>query len=212
MFSKSDIAELDSITFEFNFKITGGEQWQSISDVTDPEHIAHILSSDQKQNFSSEMQQQRETLSDFMETVRTEMANISSQLNDLRNVVMEDQKNEEINGLDAVNERIDSLEMNLNRFMKEREQRKDQESSELAAVRRWMNTVVKLPQYMDLFIENGFEDLSVIQDLTIDDLMEMGIEKKGHRMKIVKCIAKLKESPSKSRSKGTAEGSAWICH
>ena len=178
MFSKSDIAELESVTFEFNFKITGGEQWQSNSDVTDPEHIAHILSSDQKQNFSSEMQQQRETLSDFMETVRTEMANISSQLNDLRNVVMEEQKNEEINGLDAVNERIDSLEMNLNRFMKEREQRKDQESSELAAVRRWMNTVVKLPQYMDMFIENGFEDLSVIQDLTIDDLMEMGIEKK----------------------------------
>ena len=63
---------------------------------------------------------------------------------------------------------------------------------------------------MDLFIENGFEDLWVIQDLTIDDLVEMWIGKKGHRMKIAKCIAKLKESASKPRRKGTAEGFAWI--
>ena len=105
------------------------------------------------------------------------MADIKSQLNDLRNVVIKEQKNEEINGLDALNERIDSLEINLRRLM-QRDHRQDRINSTLAAVRRWMNTVVELPQYMDMFIENGFEDLSVIQDLTIDDLMEMGIEKK----------------------------------
>ena len=69
-----------------------------------------------------------------------------------------------------------------------------------------MNTEGKLSQHMDLFIENGFEDLWVIQDLAIAHLMEMEIEKKGQRMK----IAKLKEYASKARRDGTAEGSAWI--
>merc|ERR1711951_177813 len=65
------------------------------------------------------------------------------------------------------------------------------ETNELAAVRRWMVKEVKLPQYMDLFVENGFQDLSVIQALTMNDLLEMGIDKKGHRIKITQSISKM---------------------
>ena len=112
--------------------------------------------------------------------------------------------------MNEMNDRISGLEMNMNRIMMDKMYRNEHENSDLVAVRRWMKTVVKLPQYLDLFIENGFEDLSVIQTLTVNDLMEMGIEKKGHRIKIVQCIAKLQASGSGYQKPKTDEGAAWI--
>ena len=41
-------------------------------------------------------------------------------------------------------------------------------------------------------MKNGFENLSVIQQLGVNDLEEMEIEKKGHRLQIVLAIAKMK--------------------
>ena len=78
-----------------------------------------------------------------MKTVSNEMANINSQLNELRNMVTDERNNDKIDGLNAMKESIETLEMNMNQLMKEREQTKDQGSSELAAVRRWMSTTVK---------------------------------------------------------------------
>ena len=105
--------------------------------------------------------------------------------------------------------RMQRLEMRMDQLVNDREHRMNDESPELVAVRRWMNTVVKLPQYLDLFIDNGFEDLSVIQALTVNDLQVMGIEKRGHQIKILQCIAKLKAATTGNAAK-THEGSAWI--
>ena len=63
----------------------------------------------------------------------------------------------------------------------------------------WMVNVVKLPQYLDVFIENGYEEASVIQTLTPCDLHEMGIDKKGHQIKILQTIENLNDPTEPSK-------------
>ena len=118
--------------------------------------------------------------------------------------------NHKNDGISDITERMDRLEMNMSRFMADSRRNDDPKKRTLEAVRKWMETSVQLPEYLDLFIENGFDHLSVIQTLTIDDLLEMGIEKKGHRIRIVQAIAKLKASELGIQKRSTAEGASWI--
>ena len=60
-------------------------------------------------------------------------------------------------------------------------------------MRGWLSSVVKLPDYFDIFVSNGFDDLSIIQEIQNEnDLIELGIEKKGHRLKLMREIQKLR--------------------
>lgn len=58
--------------------------------------------------------------------------------------------------------------------------------------RKWLKDAVQLPQYLNLFIGQGFDCLDGVQRLTDCDLQEMGICKKGHRNKILVYINGLK--------------------
>ena len=51
---------------------------------------------------------------------------------------------------------------------------------------------MKLPQYFELLIENGFEDMESMRDITVEHLREMGIDKEGHRLKLMKRVATLR--------------------
>jgi len=53
-------------------------------------------------------------------------------------------------------------------------------------VHRWFRERVKLPQYAQLFEDEGFDDLESIRDATESDLVAMGIDKVGHRKRILK--------------------------
>ena len=61
------------------------------------------------------------------------------------------------------------------------------------AVKSWLKHTVRLSQYIDNFIKNGFDDIEVIQEtMSMDDLDEIGIKKLGHKKKIMLFIDKLK--------------------
>ena len=66
------------------------------------------------------------------------------------------------------------------------------EETEEMKLKKWMEEEVKLPQYFELLKEDGFDDLESVQDVADDDLKAMGIDKTGHRKKILKFVAKLK--------------------
>ena len=66
------------------------------------------------------------------------------------------------------------------------------EETEEMKLKKWMEDEVKLPQYFELLKEDGFDDLESVQDVTEDDLKAMGINKTGHRRKIIKFVTKLK--------------------
>ncbi len=57
-------------------------------------------------------------------------------------------------------------------------------------IKKWLNETVKLGQYFELLIKNGYDTFESIYDITFNDLAEIGINKMGHR-KIIKYISKL---------------------
>ena len=66
------------------------------------------------------------------------------------------------------------------------------EDTERMKFKKWMENKVKLPQYFELLIDNGFEDMYSVTNITMEHLREIGIDKMGHRLKLMKSIAALK--------------------
>ena len=56
---------------------------------------------------------------------------------------------------------------------------------------------MKLPQYFQLFMDQGIEDLESVGDITMNDLKEMGIDMIGHRNKIMKYARQLNQPNKK---------------
>ena len=63
-------------------------------------------------------------------------------------------------------------------------------ASEESQVKEWLTNEVKLPQYFEALKDDGFDDMESVQDVTEDDLKAIGIDKTGHRRKILKYAAK----------------------
>lgn len=62
-------------------------------------------------------------------------------------------------------------------------------------LRRWLTDEVALPQYVHVFVDNGFEDLVAVQTLNMDILDALdGIEKIGHKLRILKFVEDLRHS------------------
>eukprot|EP01083_Nonionella_stella_P270765 917031_1 len=61
-------------------------------------------------------------------------------------------------------------------------------------LKSWFDEKVQLPQYYQVFVENGIDKLSILKLVTINELNEMKITKIGHRIKILHEIEKLNSS------------------
>lgn len=48
----------------------------------------------------------------------------------------------------------------------------------------WLSTI-GLPQYQRKLSENGYDSISIVRDLTWEDLQEIGITKLGHQKKMM---------------------------
>ena len=64
------------------------------------------------------------------------------------------------------------------------------------SVKQWLSSKCLLPQYYDKFIQNGFEDISIIKLITDTQqiLHQLGIKKVGHKLKIAHEIKMLQQS------------------
>merc|ERR1712154_266142 len=79
----------------------------------------------------------------------------------------------------------------------EKEEVQDAES----AVRVWLAETVRLPQYFETLIAAGFDDLDSVAEIRFEDLNELGVQKLGHKRKLMKAIERLQ--PQRE--------DAWIC-
>eukprot|EP01084_Bolivina_argentea_P033609 62150_1 len=62
-------------------------------------------------------------------------------------------------------------------------------------VQLWLNETVRLPQYYNAFVNNGYTSLHIIKGITSQqDLIDIGIHLKGHQVKIMTEIKLLKNS------------------
>ncbi|TRZ02806.1 hypothetical protein DNTS_017688 [Danionella cerebrum] len=69
----------------------------------------------------------------------------------------------------------------------------------------WLN-IIGLPQYQKKLAENGYDSISIVQDITWEDLQEIGITKLGHQKKLMLAVKKLNDlrRARKSQSEGQA--------
>ena len=117
------------------------------------------------------------------------------------------------NNLDRYVQRIESLESELSKLKQQlnrtnrrishssitlRDSKSDTiidsealEATEELIVKQWLVDEVKLPQYFEALKEGGFDDMESVYYVTEDDLKAMGINKPGHRRKILIYAAKL---------------------
>ncbi|KAK3519794.1 hypothetical protein QTP70_004954 [Hemibagrus guttatus] len=56
----------------------------------------------------------------------------------------------------------------------------------------WLNAI-GLPQYHKELLENGYDSINIVRDLTWEDLQEIGITKLGHQKKIMLAVKKLSD-------------------
>ena len=73
--------------------------------------------------------------------------------------------------------------------------KQEQDDNEMAV---WFRQTLKLPQYLELFESEGFDELEMLSDLNDALLKELGINKMGHRMRILKAIKKLNAQTSEN--------------
>ena len=119
-----------------------------------------------------------------------------------RKSAVEEHKSQIQQRFQSMEDQIDSLKAALEAQSSEIKQlRKDMMSSqgiqcsqenEASELQKWMENEVKLPQYFELLIENGFEDMESMRDITMEHLREMGMDKIGHRLKLMKSVATLR--------------------
>eukprot|EP01084_Bolivina_argentea_P121134 214709_1 len=66
----------------------------------------------------------------------------------------------------------------------------------------WLTNDLKLPQYIDMFVYNGFDEMNtVIHTINLDTLVQLGMKKIGHRQKVmVRINAMKKEMKEKQQS------------
>eukprot|EP01084_Bolivina_argentea_P262209 443362_1 len=111
--------------------------------------------------------------------IKNEIANLLIESEDKQNKYL---KNEILRIEKHVNKLINgNYKININNNNKNNNILSEQEK-----VEKWFNEIIKLPQYSKIFIEQGFDSLDSIIDITKDDLIGMGIEKIGHQRKIIK--------------------------
>eukprot|EP01083_Nonionella_stella_P087459 243347_1 len=116
-----------------------------------------------------------------------------SQLSDTIQQIQLDESKEDPNTLQMseMMKQMSVLRQQMNEVLSANSQPKQRSNPDHERVRKWLRNEVNLEQYYALFIENGFEDLESIKSLNMEILNMMQIDKIGHKMKILRCVAKL---------------------
>merc|ERR1711879_1036026 len=88
---------------------------------------------------------------------------------------------------------IDDIRKSVNRLQSKGAMKVDSDAEKF---KQWLEGTVKLGEYYDLFVENGVENLSVVQMFGMEELTMIGIKKIGHRLQLKKAIDVLKRNGS----------------
>eukprot|EP01083_Nonionella_stella_P275549 935863_1 len=145
------------------------------------------------ESLSTNAQQMQNTLHSLSKAIENQN-NKTDQLTE-RVSNLEESKEEHTNlQMNEMMKQMAVLQQQMNGLLSANSQPKQKVKAKRETVRKWLKNEVDLEQYHALFIENGFEDLQSIKALNMDILNMMQIDKIGHKMKILRCVAKLNHS------------------
>lgn len=92
--------------------------------------------------------------------------------------------------IDQLEKRVSALEkvIGILHNKKSRTSITNSKNPHLTQFEDWLVNTMYLGQYYDIFVDNGFDAMISVCELKDRDLINMGINKKGHRIKILKGI------------------------
>ena len=126
--------------------------------------------------------ERRENMTEYRDQIKKRLLSIEDEMQSLKSS-LELMQSQSSQMLTIVTELREDM-MNL------KEAHRVQEHQELP-LREWIENKMGLPQYFELLMDNGFEDLESLKDITMEHLREMGIEEMGHRLKLMKAAYKV---------------------
>ena len=127
-------------------------------------------------------------MSSRINELASQMAQMQKSINDMQLKMNEEKKENDDDRFDKIMNEIKSMKQNINKLTMNNNINPEQQK-----LKSWLEDKVKLPEYYDIFIENGIEDLSTASLLTMEGIEGMGIDKVGHQMKILSQVVKLKQ-------------------
>eukprot|EP01084_Bolivina_argentea_P164024 285238_1 len=122
------------------------------------------------------------TISYVVQIIEDKFNSISSQINALSSKM-----NSNTDKIDDLVKDVQFIKNNISNNIKN----ENDTTSEHDKLRQWLTNTVKLPQYYQMFIDNGVNQLSVLELLDMKSLTEIGVSKIGHRLKILHLIKQL---------------------
>ena len=119
--------------------------------------------------------------------MQDDIQQLRKQLNDIKIIITEEKKDTDNKEL---KEQMQILQQSVNKLMNQSSKSENKPESDVV---KWLRNTVKLPQYISLFNDNGFDNLDYLLEVKPNDLEMLGVELMGHRMKIMREIAKLNQ-------------------
>ena len=132
----------------------------------------------------------------MMESLSFQINTIMKHVNQLKqSVVGIEMKLEQIeekisdDNSDGLQKQIDDIRKSVSRLQSGGGAKGDSDEEKF---KQWLEETMKLGEYYELFVENGIENLTVLQMLGMEELSMIGIKKIGHRLQLSKAIETLK--------------------
>eukprot|EP01084_Bolivina_argentea_P051116 94009_1 len=111
---------------------------------------------------------------------------VLKQIKEIQNDIVMLKKDKELN---VINEELNKINNSLDNMLKMRVSVNNNEMYSVVYV--WLKDKVKLPQYYGVLIDNGFDSFESIMEIEMNDLIQIGIHKLGHRKLILKHVRSL---------------------
>ena len=128
------------------------------------------------ENENKSLKSQQENMHNELQNVKQNITKLTKENNDLK---------QELNGIKS---KLQQLDADSNKNDEEKKEPLD-ELKDFLTNNKYK---VQLPDYYDILKEEGFDDMEILKEIKDEDLLDIGIRKKAHRMKIVRGIAILR--------------------
>ena len=177
----ADLQNLDRLTLSLEISITAIID-KNGADITD-EYIGNVWS------IKSEDYSEWSLISQRMDELTERVSKMEGILNGMQ--TNDTKQNDDDEGLEVMMKKFKSIKDRLNGSSK-----LDEKDSNKLVLKVWLENKVRLSSYYPMLIQNGVEDLETVSLLTDGDLQKLGINKVGHRKKLLHYIEQLKQQRS----------------
>eukprot|EP01084_Bolivina_argentea_P107178 191653_1 len=150
------LQNLNTFTFAAKIELAGVFD-KNDNDITN-QYISHEES---KQNQSQEQQQlveaRLDSLTIKMDKMIKTVQSLQQQMNNMQLRMNEDEKNDTDNNIDKLFKEVQSLKQTVNQLSLSNKLNPQQQK-----LKSWLENKCKLPQYFDVFIKNGIDEIPVV--------------------------------------------------